>query len=559
MSRQTVGVAIRAVNTRSHRTHCPSLTTMMAPSALKETATAGAGDDPARTARPWWVFALLAALVLFLLVNNGIWLLNDTTPPSFDRSAHTIAALKYLRLIEAPTRLSLTKLLTVTQYWPPLFHFCSVPFTLLLGFSVQAVAASNFLFLVIAVCSIYGIGRHLFDDAVGVGAAAATMFYPIVFALSRDVLVDFTLTSMVVLGVYLVIVSRGGLDPRRSVALGAALGCAMLAKWTAVVFVAGPALLWFALHVTDRRQTTRSKIASVAVVAAVCAVVALPWYVTAIHQFAAGARVALGYDPAREGDPVRFWESVVYYWKTFPEVLIMRPMLPMTALGLGLAVCAFGRASWRPLTLLLCWIVLPLLVFVLLPNKDGRFIVPLLPAVALLTAAGLQRMPWRALRLLAWACLLAIGLYQYYTVSFGWPAVQANYYAHVPSKRDWKYAKILTALNLSFPGRPLRIAVLANEPCFEPNLFRVVCELRNLPYHVEGFGDSPADVQQLAGFDVFISKTGSLALAHTARWRLPFRDAVREWVAAGHGSPRLSLWRTWPLPDGSQGEVYLVQ
>lgn len=532
---------------------------MTAPPSPRGLASAEVAGEPARSssAIPTWALLLLGILLLFFVVNNGIWLYYDTTPPAFDRSANTISALKYLRLFEAPTRLSMTKLLTVTRYWPPLFHVCSVPFTYVLGFSVQAVAATNFLFLAVAAFSIYAIGRRLFSDGVGVGAAVITLFYPIVVALSRDVLLDVTVTAMVALCVYLLLASRGGLDLRRSALVGAALGCAMLAKWTACVFIAGPGLLWFALHVKDPRQRPLSKVASIAIVAAVCAAVALPWYLTSLKEFEAGAKMALGYDPGREGDPVRFWESLRYYWRTFPEVLILAPMMPITALGL--AICATDFRRWKRLAFLLCWILPPLLVFVLLPNKDARFIVPLLPAVALLTAAGLQRIPWRAVRVLAWACVLAIGLYQYYTLSFGWPTPQAHYYTHVPSRQDWKYGRILTALNLSFPGRPLRIAVLPQEPTFEPNLFKVVCEERNLPYRIDQIGDAPADVELLEGYDVFISKTGSLSMPHTAQWRLPFRDAVAGWVAAGHQQPRLTLWRTWPLPDGSQAEVYLVQ
>jgi len=63
--------------------------------------------DRTRPKTPRWVIAVLGAVVLFFVVNNGIWLLNDNTPPSYDRAAHTISALKYLRLFESPTRLSL--------------------------------------------------------------------------------------------------------------------------------------------------------------------------------------------------------------------------------------------------------------------------------------------------------------------------------------------------------------------------------------------------------------------------------------------------------------------
>ncbi len=128
---------------------------------------AGEGDRPRApaTASPparW----LLGALLLFFVVNNGLWLLNDRTPAPYDRVVHTVSALRYRRLMEDPARLSLTKLLTVTRDWPPPFRVASVPFTLVLGFSVQAVATTNFLLLAIAVSGIYGVGRRLSDAPV---------------------------------------------------------------------------------------------------------------------------------------------------------------------------------------------------------------------------------------------------------------------------------------------------------------------------------------------------------------------------------------------------------
>lgn len=513
--------------------------------------------DRTRPKTPRWVIAVLGAVVLFFVVNNGIWLLNDNTPPSYDRAAHTISALKYLRLFESPTRLSLTKLLTVTQYWPPLFHICSVPFTMLLGFSVQSVAATNFAFLLIAVYSIYRIGQSLFDDAVGVGAAVITMLYPIVFALSREVLVDFALMAMVLLCLHLILACKGGLDGKRSWLLGAALGCAMLAKWTAVAFLIGPAILCFALNVRDDRQSVKSKVLALAMLVAAFAVVALPWYVKSYSQFRAGARIALGSDPIREGDPVRVWESLQWYGYALRDLLISKRLLPITALGL--VIYGVSTRAWRGLGFLLCWILPAAVFFVVIPNKDGRFIVPLLPALALMTAAGIRQIPWKALRMLTWAFLVVVGGYQFYTISFGWPTVQEHYYTHPPTKQDWRYAKILTALALSHPGQRLRIAILPNEPHFEPNLFKLVAEQRCLDYQIEGFGDGPEPVERLWSYDVFISKTGPIAIAHTAKWRLEFRERFLGWVARDQRSPQFTLWRSWPLPDGSRADVYLVR
>ena len=197
--------------------------------------------------------------------------------------------------------------------------------------------------------------------------------------------------------------------------------------------------------------------------------------------------------------------------------------------------------------------------FVLLPNKDGRFLVPLLPALALMTAAGIQHLGWKPLRVLAWTLVVAVGTYQFYTISFGWPQREDHYYTHPPSMADWRYERILLSLDPTHQGRPFRIAVLANDPYFEPNLFQLVAQVRSLPYVVDGFGDAPQSVQHLSDYNVFITKTGSIAIAHTAKWRERFRDQFNAWIAAGNQNPRFTLWRTWSLPDGSWAQVYFIK
>jgi hypothetical protein len=117
----------------------------------------------------------------------------------------------------------------------------------------------------------------------------------------------------------------------------------------------------------------------------------------------------------------------------------------------------------------------------------------------------------------------------------------------------------VTSLASAHRGQRLRIAVLPNEPDFEPNLFMLAAEKRYLTFQIEPLGDGPQRVERLRGYDVFISKTGPIAIAHTAPWRAEFRDRFQEWVARGQRRPQFTLWRTWPLPDGSRAEVYLVQ
>lgn len=510
---------------------------------------------PAETRK--WSAIVLGGCVLFYLLNNGIWLLRDASPPSFDKAVHAEIALRYLRLFEEPTRLSLTRLLEVTRYWPPFFHVCSVPFTMALGFSISAFAATNFLFLIVATISIYGIGRRLFDEWVGAGAVVLTLLYPMVHTLSREILVDFALIAMVALSLRLVLASDGGVNLRRSWLLGAVVGCAMLTKWTAVTFLLGPAVFWFGLSVRRTRPRPLSVAIALGLAALAFTVVALPWYVTSFDQFLQRAGVAFGADPAQEGDPVRIGESLAWYWAAVQDVLILKLLLIPT--GIGLAACILRCRSWAGLTFLLLWIVPPTVFFVLIPNKDGRFVAPLLPAVALLTAAGLQALPWRRLRALAWAFVVTAGVYQFYAIAFGWPVKIDHFYGGPPQTKDWKVNDILTAITTLDVPPPIRVACLPNEPDFEPNIFHLAVAMRALPVQLDGVGHARVSVRDWTRYHVIVSKTGSIAVEYASAFRREIREELERWAASGSRDPEITLWRTWPLPDGSRAELYLVR
>jgi 4-amino-4-deoxy-L-arabinose transferase-like glycosyltransferase len=499
---------------------------------------------------------VLGLVLLFYVVNNGVWLLLDRSSPSYDKAAHAGFALQFLRLFEEPTRLSLAKLLKVTQYWPPFFHLSSVPVTMVLGFSVTSVAATNFLFLPVAVISIYAIGRRLFDGWVGAWAVVLTLLYPIVYFLARTVLVDFALLAMVALSLNLVLASDGGLHVRRSWGLGLAAGCAMLTKWTAVLFVVGPALFWLARCLRRGKPRPVAAAAALGLAAVTFAVVALPWYVKAFGPFVEGAKVALGSDPLQEGDPAAVLDSIKWYWHATVSALILWPLLIPTLAGL--AACLVWRRQPAGLLFLLCWALPPLVFFVLIPNKDARFVVAALPAVAMMAAAGIQSMPWRPARSAIWAFTLAVGILQFYAISFDWP-FPVSHFHNAPSHRaNWRVGEIVAAMATMDAARPIRVGVLPNEPDFEPNLFILAAAVGKLPLVVNGLGYHLESTEDWSRYDAIVSKTGTLSPEYSAGNRAALRqDLVRE-AHASAGALRIALWRTWPLPDGSRAEVYTI-
>jgi 4-amino-4-deoxy-L-arabinose transferase-like glycosyltransferase len=363
--------------------------------------------------------------------------------------------------------------------------------------------------------------------------------------------------AMVALCVDLALASDAGLNRRRGWLLGIALGCAMLTKWTAVTFLIGPLILWLFVCIRRTRPTPASVLISVGIVASVALLVALPWYVKAFGEFLGRASVALGSDPAQEGDPTRVMDSLRWYWAATHEALILKPLLVPTLAGF--IASTFLVRSRKELALLLCWIVPPVVFFVLIPNKDARFVAPALPAVAMIAAAGIRSLRWRPIRLATWTFVVVAGVYQFYAISFGWPVRIEQFYAAPPQRPDWKVNEILTAVAALEYERPIQVvAFLPNDPNFEPNILQLAVAMRDLPMRIEAVGHEREPIEAWRRYDVIISKTESIAVAHAVGHRSILREDLRAWVEGANRDPTISLWRDWPLPDGSRAEAYIV-
>lgn len=248
--------------------------------------------------------------------------------------------------------------------------------------------------------------------------------------------------------------------------------------------------------------------------------------------------------------------SALWYWKALEGTLVSRILGVFTLVGL--VVSFFRVRNERALAFLLSWAFPALFIFFLIPNKDPRNIVPLLPALALWTSAGLNALRPRVVKRTVWSLLVLAGLFQFYGISFGRPFPMAHAYAHPPQAEDWKIETIVESLERLYGNKPIAVAVLPNIKTFQPNAFKLEAHRRRLPYVFDAIGDSPVTFEKAAAYHVLISKTGFLSVAHTQANRLDFRRKYNQALKAGDlRSFPFWLWNQFPLPDGRSAMVFV--
>jgi 4-amino-4-deoxy-L-arabinose transferase-like glycosyltransferase len=383
--------------------------------------------------RSYWTVLALALLIVVQSAVNWSWLSTNVVVLGWDRPRHLIESLVYNDLLKQVSFDSLFRTLTYSGYYPPLFHLSVVAFYHLFGISMDAAVGVNFVYLVVLLVSAYGIGREIGGRRVGIFAAFITSTLPMIFAMSRYTYIEFSLTAMVALSIWLLLLSRGFTSKRHSLLFGLSVGFGLLAKWTFVLFVF-PALLVVMLRagsLSGLRKGIRAfslRRRWFAVSAGLALVVSLAWYVPNIRRvselplnhlllpiscFLLAGLIYLLKEPSQRGANLAgalFLASVVagswyltridfvthafliawgrperqtwafdYYWERLVTEHFSPPyMLLLIASGAGLlalrgkalAKAAFWRRAWRSnLFLLAIWIIVPYLVFSSRPSS----------------------------------------------------------------------------------------------------------------------------------------------------------------------------------------------
>ncbi len=193
---------------------------------------------PVRLA-PW---LLIGGLVLFYTVNNWVWLKTNVTSTGWDKPRHLAQSLNYAQMLRTPGLRSLFNVMTGDPVRPPFFPASASIMYALFGRSADVATMVNIVYLVVALISTYGIGRRWGGRTLGLVGVVLLSIFPMFYAMSRYFYLEFALTGMVSLTVYLLLTTDGFRRKGASLAFGVSLGLGLLTKRTFVVFAAGPIL-----------------------------------------------------------------------------------------------------------------------------------------------------------------------------------------------------------------------------------------------------------------------------------------------------------------------------
>ncbi|HYN87134.1 MAG TPA: glycosyltransferase family 39 protein [Ardenticatenaceae bacterium] len=189
---------------------------------------------------------VIGTLTALFAVTNWLWLRANVVTYSGDRMAHLIRTLSYDTILRTISLHALFEALVLSGYHPPLVHYVAVAAYKLFGVDEDLAALTNLLYVPLLLWATWRLGQRAGGTGVAAVATLAIATFPIIYAMSRYFYLDFALACFVAASVALLVESERFSRRRPSLLFGLAFAGALLVKWTAVSFVAGPlaVVLW---------------------------------------------------------------------------------------------------------------------------------------------------------------------------------------------------------------------------------------------------------------------------------------------------------------------------
>lgn len=421
------------------------------------------------------IYSCLAGIILFFIITNIVWLAIDTRPPSIDPLYHRMRA----QLLSE----GFSNIVKYNQIHPPFFYLTTIPFLKIAGIADDSFTYANFLYIIILVLSIFSAAKIFFNEWAGVSAAFLVLLYPFLFWITREYYLDFALTAAVSLVQYLILKSEGGTKRYYNIWLGISVGCTLLIKPHGLVFFLPTWIILFLCHY--RKYKFKPFLQTLLIIL----IIALPWYIFAKRDFLRwNIEIYNKQKLACLANKNLFSAVSFYYYELFYSTI--SPYLSL-AFIIGFVTSIIFDRRWKILLAFLSLIAIPFFALALWPNKNFRFILPILPVFAVLTMGGISKIPWKFFRYICCVSIFSLALAQFIHFSFmDVPFIRRVPFVYGVNARplgvNWKIKEILQFFSNYTSNKTVYIGIITiKQPYFSDGLFKYYahyCHRDQLPF-----------------------------------------------------------------------------
>ncbi len=329
----------------------------------------------------------LIFLLIFHTIANILWISINKVPPTWDAALHTIITNKmYVYLQQGLSNFNLLEFIKISDYYPPVIHSFGVVLAWLGGGNYKLISLTGTLFFIVMLFFQFLYTEKLFKNKfVAFFASFFLSFFITMYQQSRDHMLDIPMTAFLLGGLYFFEKSKLLSQRKETILFFVFLALAFLSKWYALVYFSVPVL--FSLLQIFKKMDAK-KIQNIILGSLLVLVLCAPWYfvnwktLVSIASFTATGELA---DP----QVLLSKENIIFYLK----VLIM---FQTTFIGFlvftASLIAALKDVKKKQVALILVTIFFNYLFFSFVSNKNIRYIIPLMPFVAMMMAYGFSEL-----------------------------------------------------------------------------------------------------------------------------------------------------------------------
>ncbi|MDO8573547.1 MAG: phospholipid carrier-dependent glycosyltransferase [Candidatus Daviesbacteria bacterium] len=518
-----------------------------------------------------WLYLLL----VFHLLANLIWILLDKSPLAWDQAGHTLISLNFVDFFKG---ISQVNFFQISDYYPPLVHIITALIMIFTGplLSIGPLVVTGFFLMAISFLYLYT--KELFNnEKVAILTACFFSFLPVVYGQSKMFLLEIPLIALILASLYFLEKSEKFSNLKNSLFAAIFLSFALLTKWVAIVYLLIPIIA----------SSKLSRLKNLSLSFGIIVLISLPWYFVNFTNILNRATVSLS---AETADPQVLFslQNFIYYLQVLTNFHLT--WLGMVLFLLAIPVLYFSKKKEG--ILITAVIVFIYLIFTLIPNKDPRYILPILPFVSIAIAYFLVKIIDKN-KYLGILITFLVGFYYslyFFCLSFGVPfnpseidyqrAIKlpvigwvdyinlgkntSGYLAPKFETITWPQKQIITDLGSKNPDTLTKILVLVDKNELNAkNLELYQREQKDAfikfwaPYDLSPFSETSKMEAYLAYFDYVLIPDKSFGPEGALR-HLAVLKQLKEYLI--HLSPeKIGLIKQYNLPDGDSLFVYEIK
>lgn len=368
-------------------------------------------------------FLLVMLIVLVILVSHTLYVARTAQYPEMDEHLYVDYAVQFYRIFQTPSYDMFSRmnqyLVDHPPFRPPLYSLSITLLLLIFGLdnAYKLGLWVNGIFYATTIIALYFLARHFLSRAASFISCLLFAFYGWTLFYLHFTYSETATTTFLVLSLLFLFKTQNFQNRKHSFLFGTFFALGLFVRWVIPLFLAGPLLFVFCQFLKSKKDKIVTGLKNI-LISLIPVFFPVLFYLINWKSFGSYFFSQFFSGPLWELVPATrrnflSYESAVYYLKVFEQLTIV----PFLLLIAGFIVCLVNRKKWGILafSLTISYLLFSFGTII----KDDRYIVPIYPVIALVSATVVDYLRNNKTKTVLIFLLVSLGFMNFFGASWG--------------------------------------------------------------------------------------------------------------------------------------------